>query len=85
MANSATIQVRIDPKVKGKAEKIFKRCGMTVSDAIRIFINQAVEEKRLPFVPHIPNAETRKALEDSEAGRVEYTTMAGLRKMWNEA
>lgn len=84
MPNDTLLHVRIDPKIKAKAEKIFKRLGMSHSDAVRIFYSQAVEEKGMPFVPHIPNAETRKALEDSTAGRVEYTSMAGLRKMWNE-
>jgi addiction module RelB/DinJ family antitoxin len=56
MPNNATIQVRVDAKAKARAEKIFKRCGMTTSDAVRIFINQAVEEKGMPFRPRVPDA-----------------------------
>ena len=85
MPASATIQVRIDAKLKSKAEKLFKRCGMTTSEAVRIFINQAVEEKGMPFTPHVPNAETLRAIEDSEAGRVEYASLAKLREIWNDA
>ena len=85
MPNSATIQVRIDAKLKSRAEKLFKRCGMTTSEAVRIFLSQAVEEKGMPFRSHIPNAETLQAMEDSLAGRVEYTSVEELRKMWDDA
>lgn len=62
MSNDVVVQVRMDGKTKAKAEKIFKRLGMSTSEAVRIFFAQTVEEKGIPFRPHIPNAATRRAL-----------------------
>lgn len=69
MPNDTLLHVRIDPKIKAKAEKIFKRRGMSHSDAVRIFYSQTIEEKGLPFQPHIPNAETREAMAEALAGK----------------
>lgn len=83
MPNDALLQVRIDPKTKDKAAKFFKRFGLSTSDGVRLLITQALRAKELP---HIPNAETRKAIEDSRAGRdLEKTTLEGLKKIWDEA
>lgn len=64
-ANNAEIRVRIDAKTKAKAEKLFKRYGMTTSAGIKTLIDRALAEKELP---RIPNAETRAALEEARAG-----------------
>lgn len=61
MPNDALLQVRIDPKTKDKASKFFKRFGLSTSDGVRLLITQALRAKELP---HVPNAETRKALRD---------------------
>ncbi len=72
----AMIHVRIDAKTKEKAEKLFKRHGLSTSDGMRLLINQATAEDTLP---HIPNAETQKAMEDVLAGRTECVSLADLK------
>lgn len=51
---SSIIQTRIDEKSKAEAEAIFRQMGMSLSDGIRIFICQVLNEKALPFQPRIP-------------------------------
>ncbi len=85
---SAEIRVRLNAKTKSRAEKFFKRYGITTSDGVRMFINNALKEKMLPFdpgTPHIPNAESLKAIEESLAGGGEIVTLTDLRKQWDEA
>ena len=48
--------------------------GITVSDAIRMMLVQAVAEKALPFEVKVPNAETVAALRDSRNGEVTRVT-----------
>ena len=48
---SSIIQTRIDEKSKAEAEAIFRQMGMSLSDGIRIFICQVLNEKALPFQP----------------------------------
>lgn len=82
MSNDAVIQVRIDAKMKTKAARLFKRFGMSTSDGVRLLLAQAIQEKDLP---HIPNAETRKAIEECRAGGGEVITLDDLKKQWDEA
>ncbi len=61
MANDALLHIRIDRKTKDRAAKFFKRYGLSTSDGVRLLIAQALRAKELP---HVPNAETQKALRD---------------------
>ena len=42
---------------------------MSVSDAIRMLLRRIADEKRLPFDVMVPNAETRAAIAELEAGK----------------
>ncbi len=75
-AAKAVIQVRVDAKTKDKAEKFFKRHGVSTGDGMRLLINQAMAEDALP---HIPNAETQKAMEDVLAGQTEHVSLSELK------
>jgi DNA-damage-inducible protein J len=69
MNKSATITVRLDPKVKENAEEVLKTLGLTTSQAVNLFFTQVSLNKGIPFDVHIPNAATTKAIEDGLAGR----------------
>ncbi len=60
--------VYLDSEMKAKAKEIFKRYGVSLSDAINMFLTQSVLERGLPFELKIPNEETKKAIEDARAG-----------------
>jgi DNA-damage-inducible protein J len=63
------IRARVSPELKAQAEGIFAQIGLSSSDAIRMFYKQVTLRNGLPFEARIPNATTRKALRDAEAGR----------------
>lgn len=42
--------------------------GLTVSDAVRLMMTRIAAEKRLPFAPLVPNAETVAALDAARRG-----------------
>ena len=67
MAKSATINVRIEPEVKANVEKLFSSFGITVSDAINIFLYKSLMEGGLPFDVKQPrfNAETEEAIQEA--------------------
>ena len=44
-----TISVLIDEEIKEQAEELFKKLGLTMTEAIHLFLEQAVEEQKLPF------------------------------------
>lgn len=68
MGKTASINARIEPVIKKRAETIFAAIGITASDAIGMFYRQVAFRKGLPFDVCVPNAVTLAALEELERG-----------------
>ena len=79
------IRSRIDPVIKDQASKLLSEMGLTMSDAIRLFLHQVIAEKRLPFEVKLPNEETVAALDAIDRGEVEPVTLDELRDEWARA
>jgi DNA-damage-inducible protein J len=53
--------IRIDEKVKTEATALFASLGLTLSDAVNVFLRKAVAERGFPFeVKRQPTAEERQ-------------------------
>lgn len=55
--SETVIRSRIDSSIKLEAQALLERFGLTMSDAIRLFLHQVVIEKGLPFQVKLPKAE----------------------------
>jgi DNA-damage-inducible protein J len=40
--------------------------GLSISDAVRVFLTRIAAEKELPFTLRVPNTETRTAMNEAE-------------------
>lgn len=69
MGKTSTIRARIEPDLKGRAEKIFTQLGLTTTQAITLFYKQVELKNGLPFDIAIPNETTRQTFSDTDAGR----------------
>ena len=69
MTAKVRTNVYLDSDMKTQAKEIFKHYGVSLSDAINMFLTQSVMERGLPFEMKIPNGETIKAIEDARAGK----------------
>lgn len=49
MANTVTIAMRIDPKLKTKATKIVEGLGLDLSSVLRAFVYQITLQNRVPL------------------------------------
>lgn len=79
------IRSRIDPRIKTQAVKIFHGMGLTISEAIRLFLYQSVSEKRIPFSIGAPNKLTRKTLDNINNGKnLEKTSILQLKEEWGK-
>ena len=67
-ASKVRTNVYLDSDMKEQAKQIFKKYGVSLSDAINMFLTQSVMERGLPFEMKLPNDETIKAIEDARAG-----------------
>ena len=69
MGKTSTIRARIEPDLKDKAEQIFRRLGLTTTQAITLFYKQVELRKGLPFDVAIPSKITRQTFDDTDAER----------------
>ena len=66
MAKTVTIQARIDPEIKNKAQNIFRKLNISMSEAITLFLTQVTLKRGIPFDIKIPNDLTSDTLHKSE-------------------
>ena len=67
MAKSADLNIHIDPDTKESAEVLFASLGLTLSDAVNMFLRQSLMTGGIPFDVKIPryNAETEAAIQET--------------------
>lgn len=83
MPKTANINLRIEPEVKAKADDVFSSLGLSVTDAINVFLHASIMEGGFPFQPKQPqyNRETRMAIEEARdimAGKVDAKRYGSL-------
>ena len=61
------VRCRIDPKTKEDASEAIEAMGLTVSDAIRLFLKRVASEGAIPFELRVPNAKSVAAIAELEA------------------
>ena len=69
MPKTATINVRIEPKLKSTVEKIMEDLGLTTTQAITLFYKQFEIHNGLPFDVSLPNKETLEAINELETNK----------------
>ena len=69
IAADTYVRARIDTVTKERAAAALEAMGLSISDAIRLLMLRVADERRLPFEVKAPNAVTRKAIAELEAGK----------------
>jgi DNA-damage-inducible protein J len=83
--NQTVIRSRIDPAVKDEASRLLAKMGLTMSDAIRLFLHRVIVDKGLPFEVKAPNDATMSAVRAVERGELERTSLRGIARDWEAA
>jgi DNA-damage-inducible protein J len=63
----STYQIRIDETTKRESFAVFQELGMTPAEGVRVFLRMVAVTKSIPFSLNVPNAKTKKVLQDSDA------------------
>ena len=68
-----TVQFRTESTVKQQCSDLFQALGITMSDAINLFLRQAILHGGLPFEVKLPyyNEATRAAITDAKQSKGE--------------
>lgn len=69
MAKTAMVIARVEPELKKDTEKVLKRLGISITEAVNLFLSQVRLQKGLPFDVKIPNKTTLKAMRDADERR----------------
>lgn len=98
MSRTASIYARVKPNVKSEAESILEELGLSMSNAVELFLNQVVIQRGLPFdvklSPKRPlvmskltqqefDSAISKGIEDIDNGRV-YSSQEVRERMRNK-
>ena len=59
----SVIQTRVEPALREKTDTILNQLGLSTSDAIRIFLEQIILHRGLPFEVKLPSPPMSSALE----------------------
>ncbi len=77
------LHVRIDDETKEQATEALNAMGLSVSDAVRLFLKRVVADQAFPFELKVPNAATRAAMaEADEIAAKHYTRFATADEMF---
>lgn len=49
MATTTMVHVRVDEQIKAQATETLAAMGLSVSDAVRVFLMRVVADKQMPF------------------------------------
>jgi len=79
---TSMVHVRVDETLKAQATETLALMGLTVSDAIRVFLIRVLAEKELPFAIKVPNATSQAAMAEAneiiEGRRARFTSADAL-------
>jgi len=61
------VHVRLDQDLKEQAAEMLSSMGLSISDAVRVFLTRVVTEKAIPFPVRAPNAESLEAIAEAKS------------------
>ena len=65
-ADSVMLHVRVDEDTKARATATLAAMGLSMSDAVRLFLRRVIADQAIPFEIKAPNVETRAAMAEAE-------------------
>jgi DNA-damage-inducible protein J len=80
-----TTSMKLDKTAKDEAKAIFPKLGLTMGDAVNLFLHQVKIKNGLPFDVKIPNAVTKQAIEEARMGvNIEDFSIEELQQIRNK-
>jgi DNA-damage-inducible protein J len=64
---TSMLHVRVDDETKVQASEALASMGLSMSDAVRLFLRRVIVDQAFPLELKVPNAETRAAIAESRS------------------
>ena len=65
-AQTSVLQVSVENDIREKATVALSAKGLSLSDAVRLFLLRVANDPAFPLELEVPNAETRAAMSEAE-------------------
>ena len=82
MSTTTMVHVRINEQLKDQATETLASMGLSISDAVRVFLTRVVADQQLPFALKVPNTQTRVAMNEAneivQSRRMRFDTATEL-------
>lgn len=75
---TADVRCRIETDLKEQATAVLHNCGLSLSDAMRLFLRQVVATQGLPFEVRVPSEKTARALAEASEIRRQFDSMDAM-------
>ncbi|HEQ1859570.1 TPA: type II toxin-antitoxin system RelB/DinJ family antitoxin [Providencia alcalifaciens] len=77
LLKTTDVRSRIDEQLKAEATSVLQDCGLTISAAIRLFLEQVVQEQGVPFEikRKQPSVKTAQALKEAALIEQQYSSL----------
>jgi len=73
------LHVRVDEEIKARAAAALEQMGLSISEAVRVFLHRVAVEQAIPFTIKVPNTATRAAMEEARTlSQARYKTSEAL-------
>ena len=74
--------IRVEGDIKEQATQALTAMGLSVSDAVLLFLRREVIDQAFPLELKVPNAQTRAGDDALEEARLFYVGLHGPRTDW---
>ena len=69
------VRCRIDEDLKDRATAVLNACGLSLSEAMRLFLRQVVSTQGLPFEVRVPSEKTARAMAQAHEIRHQFDSI----------
>ena len=66
-ARTSMLHVRVEDDTKEQATAALDAMGLSMSDAVRLFLKRVIADQAFPLELKVPNAQTRAAMAEADA------------------
>jgi len=83
-AQTSMLHVRVEDSIKTQAAQALDAMGLSMANAVRLFLHRVVAEQAFPLELKVPNARTRAAMEESRAMMARAPRFNSAQEMFDE-
>lgn len=84
MPKDVKISIQIESRLRDEAEAVLRTAGISLSEAVRLFLREVVSQKSWPSEVNIPNQGTIAALQQSERDKNSLPTYNSPQELFAE-